>query len=83
MIYLSNFEFDASNMFQTCWDRGNKRQGKFRYKSAVRNIPQVNRFTGNRWQHHDWVWMRLPRKGSVINKQVWGKAHHLVKHMIV
>ena len=52
-------------------------------KSAVRNIPQVNRFIGNSWQNHDWVWKRLPQKGLVINKQVWGKAHHLVKHMIV
>lgn len=46
--------FDASDSFQTSWNRGNKRLGNLwnAPKTSVWNIPQVNRFIGNRWWYH-------------------------------
>lgn len=33
-------------------------------KTPVWNISQVNRFSGNKWQYHDWTWKRLPWKAQ-------------------
>lgn len=46
------------------------------------NIQHLNKFIGDRWWYHDWVWKGPPSKGSVIHKQVWDKIHHFVKHVI-
>lgn len=46
-----------NNMFQTSWNKSNKRLGYFGklQKTPVGNIPQTNRFIANRWKHHNWV----------------------------
>ena len=52
-------------------------------KTPVWNIPQVNRFLGNRWLFHDWIW-NGPSKGSVIHEHGWSvRFTFFVKYTIV
>ncbi len=49
-------------------ERGNKSLGKLwtALKTRVQNISQVNRFTGSRWEDHDFIWKGTSSKGSVV-----------------
>lgn len=42
-------------------------------------VPQVNRFMGNRWEHHDWVWQEhLGWRGiHHFNTWMYQKCHYM------
>ena len=63
--------FDVSNMLQTSGHRGNKRLGKLwnTPKTPVSIIPQVERFIGNSWWYHDWVWKGVPQEAQLLTSK--------------